>query len=63
MPPKHSETTKITLAEEQILRAQEVSFIEISIDQHKVFDLEENQIVSLMMFNMSLQYKYLILSW
>ena len=32
-PPKSFDTPGITLAEEKILQSQEVSFIEISVDQ------------------------------
>ena len=41
---KHFEvfTPEITLVEEKILHAQEVIFIEISVDQHNVFEVEEN---------------------
>ena len=40
--PKSFDTLEITLAEEKILQAQEVTFIEISLDQHNVFEVEEN---------------------
>ena len=41
-PPKRFDTPKITLGEEKILQAQGVSFIEISVDQYQVFELQEN---------------------
>lgn len=40
--PKSFDTPKLTIAEEKILQAQEVVFIEISLDQHSVFEVEEN---------------------
>ena len=36
-PPDSFHTPEITLAEEEILQAQEGSFIEISVDQYNVF--------------------------
>ena len=36
------DTTKITSTDNKILQAQEVSFIEISVDQYQVCELEEN---------------------
>ena len=41
-PPKSFDTPVITLTEKKILQAQEVSFIEISVDQYQVCELEEN---------------------
>ena len=41
-PPDSFDTPEITLAEEEILQAQEGSFIEISVDQYNVFELNEN---------------------
>ena len=41
-PPKSFYTPVITLTEKKILQAQEVSFIEISVDQYQVCELEEN---------------------
>ena len=40
--PKSLDTPEITLTENKILQAQEVSFIEISVDQYQVCELEEN---------------------
>ena len=40
--PKSFDTPKLTIAEEKILQAQEVVFIEISLDQQSVFEVEEN---------------------
>ena len=36
------DTPKITSTDHKILQAQEVSFIEISVDQYQVCELEEN---------------------
>ena len=41
-PPDSFDTPEITLAEEEILQAQEGSFIEISVDQYNVFERDEN---------------------
>ena len=41
-PPNSFDTPEITLAEEEILQAQRGSFIEISVDQYNVFELDEN---------------------
>ena len=41
-PPKSFDTPGISLTEKKILQAQEVSFIEISVDQYQVCELEEN---------------------
>ena len=41
-PPESFDTSEITFAEEKILQAQGVSFIEISVDQYQVFELQEN---------------------
>ena len=53
-PPKSLDTPETTLTEKKILQAQEVSFIEISVDQYQVCELEENSncIVK------DIQYKY-----
>ena len=40
--PKSLDTPEITLTEKKILQAQEVVFIEISVDQYQVCELEEN---------------------
>ena len=40
--PKGLDTPEITSTEKKILQAQEVSFIEISVDQYQVCELEEN---------------------
>ena len=40
--PKSLDSPEITLTEKKILQAQEVLFIEISVDQYQVCELEEN---------------------
>ena len=40
--PKSLDAPEITLTEKKILQAQEVLFIEISVDQYQVCELEEN---------------------
>jgi len=41
-PPNSFDTPEITLAEEEILQTQQGSYIEISVDQYNVFELDEN---------------------
>ena len=41
-PPKSFDNPGITLTEKKILQTQEVSFIDISVDQYQVCELEEN---------------------
>ena len=41
-PPDSFDTPEMSLAEEEILQAQEGSFIEISVDQYNVFERDEN---------------------
>ena len=55
--PKSFDTLEITLAEEKILQAQEVTFIEISLDQHTFLRSKKMRIVQSMILIFFLQYK------